>query len=152
MNNLPHELRLEGSATVGFGEANSDLCATLLAMVSHDLRQPLQVIIWGHDILAQHLDGGVALFQLARVEAAAMELADKLKQLVEPLRLHEASAQNHQKPVPLGPILDRLASEFTEPARQKGIQLRVTPAVAAVFSHPALLTGMVRNLMRNAID
>jgi hypothetical protein len=29
----------------GSGDADSDFCATLLAMAAHDLRQPLQVII-----------------------------------------------------------------------------------------------------------
>jgi len=49
-------------------------------------------------------------------------------------------------------LLARLASEFSEPARLKRIKLRVIPANTVVFSHSILLAGMVRNLVRNAID
>jgi len=38
---------------------DSNLCAALLAIASHDLRQPLQVIRGAHDILAKTLDGVV---------------------------------------------------------------------------------------------
>jgi signal transduction histidine kinase len=54
--------------------------------------------------------------------------------------------------VPLPPILDDLATEFAETARLKGIAFVVTAARGAVLSHPVLLTGMLRNLIRNAID
>ena len=36
----------------GSGDANSDFCATL-AMASHELRQPLQVIVGAHHVLAE---------------------------------------------------------------------------------------------------
>jgi two-component system, OmpR family, phosphate regulon sensor histidine kinase PhoR len=146
------ELRIAVDGMDGSGDADRDFCATLLAMASHDLRQPLQVIVGAHDVLARILHGSAAQAQLARVEDATRQLADKLDQLVEALRLHEFSAGDHREPVPLGPILEQLASEFAEPARLREIKLRVIPASAAVFSHLVLLTGMVRNLMRNAID
>jgi two-component system phosphate regulon sensor histidine kinase PhoR len=141
-----------GANGKGFAEAEGDFCATLLAMASHDLRQPLQVIAGAHDLLARILHGGAARVQLARAEDATRRLTDILDLLVEALRLHELPASDRPEPVLLGPMLAQLASEFAEPARLKEIELRVIPASAAVFSHPVLLTGMVRNLMRNAID
>jgi signal transduction histidine kinase len=54
--------------------------------------------------------------------------------------------------VRLRPILEDLASEFAEPARRKGIDLRVIPTSSAVFSHPVLLSGILGNLIRNALD
>jgi two-component system phosphate regulon sensor histidine kinase PhoR len=159
MTNWRPELQLGGQAETGsgvngngFAEADSDFCATLLAMASHDLRQPLQVIVGAHDLLARIPHGGAARVQLARAEDATRQLTDILDLLVEALRLHEFPTRDHREPVPLGPMLAELASEFAEPARLKGIQLRVIPASAAVFSQPVLLTGMMRNLVRNAID
>ena len=49
-----------------FAEADDDFCATLLAMASHDLRQPLQVIVGAHDLLARISHGGAVRAQLAR--------------------------------------------------------------------------------------
>ena len=39
-------------------DKHHNLYAVLLAIVSHDLRQPLQVIIGAHDILAKTLSSG----------------------------------------------------------------------------------------------
>jgi hypothetical protein len=41
----------------GIGGLHNDLCAAALAM---DLRQPLQVIVSTHDVLARRLRGGAA--------------------------------------------------------------------------------------------
>jgi len=142
--------RLDGGGD--FTRAASDFSATLLAMAGHDLRQPLQVIVGAHDLLARIPHGGAAQAQLARAEDATRQLADKLDQLVEALRLREFATSDHHEPVPLGPVLAQLASEFAEPARSKGVKLHVIPASDAVFSHPVLLNGILRNLARNAIE
>jgi two-component system phosphate regulon sensor histidine kinase PhoR len=126
--------------------------ATLLAMAGHDLRQPLQVITNAHDILAQIVHKDEQLEELARAEDATTQLAGMLGQLVEALRLHERSADQLHVPVRLDPILADLAAEFAEPARRKGITFRVTSARGTARSHPVLLTAMLRNLIRNAID
>jgi signal transduction histidine kinase len=155
MTNRRHAIQAElgiGVNGTGFAEGDDDFCATLLAMASHDLRQPLQVIVGAHDLLARVPHSGAVRAQLARAEDATRQLTDILDLLVEALRLHEFPTSDHREPVPLGPMLAQLASEFAEPARLKGIQLRVIPVGAAVFSQPVLLTGIMRNLMCNAID
>jgi two-component system phosphate regulon sensor histidine kinase PhoR len=160
MIDWPRGFQLAGDAESAIGahrrnsfvEADSDFCATLLAMASHDLRQPLQVIVGAHDLLGRIPHGGAAQAQLARAEDATRQLTDILDRLVEALRLHEFSTGDRLEPVPVGPMLAQLAAEFAEPSRLKGIQLRVIPASAAVLSHAVLLNAMVRNLMRNAID
>jgi signal transduction histidine kinase len=133
-------------------QSNNDLCAALLALASHDLRQPLQVIIGAHDMLAKILDGSVEQAQLARAEDAASKLSDKLDQLVDALRLFEPSNGGRQETVPLGPIFALFQAEFAEPARLKGVTLRIIPARASVSSNAVLLRGILRNLIGNAID
>ena len=71
------ELRIGVDGMDGSGDADSGFCATLLAMAGHDLRQPLQVIGGAHDVLAPILHRGAAQAQLARVEDATRQLADK---------------------------------------------------------------------------
>ena len=129
-----------------------DFCAVLLAIAGHDLRQPLQLIIGAHDKLAQFLRGSEQFEELARASDATAQLASMLSQLVEALRLRERSGDDLHRPVPLRPILNGLAAEFAKPTRLKGIAFRVTSSRGAALSHPVLLPGMLRNLIRNAID
>ena len=133
-------------------ERNNALYAALLAIASHDLRQPLQVIIGAHDILAKSLGGGVERRQLARVGGATTQLGKKLDELVEALRLFEPASAALEETVELGPIFAQAQAEFLEPARLRGITLRIIPTGAAVSSNAVLLRGILHNLIRNAID
>jgi two-component system phosphate regulon sensor histidine kinase PhoR len=133
-------------------QADSSFSATLLAMAGHDLRQPLQAITSAHDVLARTLAIEEEREELRRAERATKRLAGMLGQLVEALQLRERSGDDLHVSVPLRPILRELAAEFGEAARLKGLAFRVTSAGGAAFSHPILLAGMLRNLIRNAID
>ena len=133
-------------------DLGDDFCATLLAIASHDLRQPLQVMIGAVDVLAQILRGPREQAQLARATRAAARLISKLDQLVDALHLHESLSGDRPEPVWLDRILDELALDLDEAARAKEIDLRVATTRACVLSHPVLLSGMIRNLIRNAID
>ena len=133
-------------------QAGSDFSATLLAMAGHDLRQPLQLITSAHDVLAQTLDSEEQREELTRAENATRQLANMLGQLVEALQLRKRSGDDLHLRIPLRPILDDLAAEFAEVARRKGITFVVAATRRTVVSHPVLLAGMLRNLVRNAFD
>jgi two-component system phosphate regulon sensor histidine kinase PhoR len=133
-------------------QADSDFPATLLAMAGHDLRQPLQVITSAHDVLARTLASEDQRLELRRARNATARLAGMLGQLVEALHLRERAADDFYLRVPLRPLLEDLAAEFAEAARLKGITLRLGSTGGVALSHPVLLTGMLRNLIRNAID
>jgi two-component system, OmpR family, phosphate regulon sensor histidine kinase PhoR len=134
------------------GQADGEFSSTLLAMAGHDLRQPLQLITSAHDVLALTLGSEEQREELTRAADATAQLASMLGQLVEALQLRQRSADDLHVPVPLRPVLDDLAAEFAEMARLKGITFLVTATRWTAFSHPVLLTGMLRNLIRNAID
>jgi hypothetical protein len=80
----------------GLEEPDDHLGAAVMAM---DLRQSLQVIVSAHDVLTRSLRGGAARAQLALIESAATRLAGAVDQLVEALRLQEASTRVHHDPV-----------------------------------------------------
>ena len=81
----------------GLGMDN-DLCAAM-TMMAMELRQPLQVIVSAHDVLARRLRGAAAREQLTMIEGAAMRLADTVCRLVEILRLQRASTLVHYETV-----------------------------------------------------
>jgi two-component system phosphate regulon sensor histidine kinase PhoR len=126
--------------------------ATLLAMAGHDLRQPLQLITSAHDVLAAMLRAKEQRNELARARDATARLAGMLNQLIEALQVQERPRQKLHAPVLLRPVLDDLVAEFGDPAHRKGIAFRVTTARGTALSHPVLLTSILRNLVRNAID
>jgi len=130
----------------------SGFLATLLAMAGHDLRQPLQVITSAHDVLTTMLRDKEQREELARDGDATGQLAGMLSQLIDALQLQERPRENLRAPVLLWPVLDDLVAEFGDPARRKGIAFRVTTARGTALSHPVLLTSILRNLVRNAID
>ena len=70
------ESRIGGDGMAGSGDANSDVCATSLAMAGHNLRQPPQVMGGAHDVLARIPHGGAAQAQPARPEDTTTQLAD----------------------------------------------------------------------------
>lgn len=129
---------------------DGEFSTTLLAMAGHDLRQPLQIIANAHEVLGASLHNQHQRAALARAEFAAKKLTEMLGQLVE--AVHLGTSRNRALvPVALAPILEELVAQFAEPARDRGITLRVM-ATGTALSHPVLLTGMVRNLIRNAIE
>jgi two-component system phosphate regulon sensor histidine kinase PhoR len=130
----------------------SGFLVTLLAMAGHDLRQPLQVIMSVHDVLETMLRDKKQREELARAGDATGQLARMLSQLIDALQLQEPPREDLRAPVLLWPVLDDLVAEFGYPARLKGITLRVTTARGTALSHPVLLTSILRNLVRNAIE
>jgi signal transduction histidine kinase len=131
---------------------DTDFLATLVAIAGHDLRQPLQLVRSAHNVLAAQLCTDEQWRELSAAEAAVVQLVGMLDQLVEAVQLHECSRQALQVPISLSPILHRLALELERSARSKGIVFRVNETRSSVFSHPVLLTSLLRNLIQNAIN
>src|SRR5712671_5516645 len=75
-----------------------------------------------------------------------------LSQLIDALQLQERPREHLCAPVLLWPVLDDLVAEFGDPAHRKGVTLRVTTARGTALSPPVILTSILRNLVRNAID
>jgi hypothetical protein len=104
----------------GSADANSGFCATLLAMASHELRQPLQVIVSAHDVLARILHRNAAQAQLARVKDATRQLADKAC-----CRARAASAAGDEHATAAKPAADgALSAGSTSPGPGAGASTR----------------------------
>jgi signal transduction histidine kinase len=145
---------IESTAIQGAGDflRTDDFYETVLAMASHDLRQPLQLIISAQELLARRLTTSPEREHLERSERASAQLAEQLDQLVDALHLHRSTGRIRLEPVPLQPILERLAQQLDGPARRKVVCLRLSSTPAVVMSHAALLDSVLRNLVRNALD
>lgn len=145
--------QITSSITEGdrLGAMGNEFYTALIAIAGHDLRQPLQVIVGAHDLLIRSVRRRADQVHLSDIKNAATQLAGTFDRLVDALRLHEPSSAHHLEPVSLRALLQVLGSELAETAEQKGVELHVLASPAVVFSHPVLLEGMLRNLIRNAI-
>jgi two-component system CheB/CheR fusion protein len=121
-------------------------------MASHDLRQPLQVMLAALDLLTAQIHGGREHGYVKRAAQAAAELAGKLDLLVDAVRLGEELMDNACQPTPLSNLLEGVSVELADAARLKRIKLRVVDTNITMLSHPVLLSGILRNLLRNAIE
>src|SRR5947209_13987868 len=124
-------------------DAESPSPATVLATTGDNLRRHLQIITTAHEVLAENLDG-LERMALARAEQAGSELRRQLELLL-------GSLSSLNAPVELGPILARLESEFKGPAARYGIKLSVVGTETAVYSNGLLLSGILGNLVCNAL-
>jgi two-component system phosphate regulon sensor histidine kinase PhoR len=140
------------SASAASSRLGCDPYVMLLAMVCHELRQPLQVIRSSHDILAGGLRRGPKHKLLARAERATTQLADAINLFGEAVLLREKMGADDQEAVRLAVLIPEVAAEFREAATEKGLTLRVITPDANALSHRSLLRTMLRNLVRNAID
>jgi len=122
-----------------------------LAAVSHDLRQPLQVLTFMHDLLRGEIKDAKAVDLLHRADEMLDSMSGMLGALLDINQLE--SGILHPEPVdfPINDLLDRLAAEFKDHAAARGLGWRVVRCGGGVHSDPRLLGQMLRNLLSNAI-
>lgn len=122
-----------------------------LAATSHDMSQPLQAQGFFLRALRATLDRSDQLELLDRVEAAWRSQQSLLQSLVETARLDSGAIIVKSRPVPLGPVIAVLKTEFAQSARARSIDLRLPEAGPVVRTDPLLLTRILRNLLSNAL-
>ena len=132
-------------------QRTTDFQAVLLAMAGHDLRQPLQVIRSSHELLGTGVRTKSEQDVLRTGRHAIDRLSGQLDQLLGAARLHEHSNETKLSPVALEPLFRQACCENEERAFQKGINIRVCATGAYVMSNAVLLSGILRNLVGNAI-
>ena len=123
----------------------------MLAVASHDLRQPLTVIRMAHEMIARGLWGPAGRRHLARAEAAAERLRHQLDLIAEASRLDLGNAVAKVGPVALAPFLAEITAEHRDAAARKGLVLRVAGSSVVVASDREMLASMLRNLIDNAV-
>jgi signal transduction histidine kinase len=123
----------------------------LVATAGHDLRQPLQAMTAAYDWLERRLTTGSEQEYLRRGRWALSRLSNQLDMLIETLRLHQHAASIQPEPVALETVFARVWRDNEDLASRKGLTLRALARGAVVMSDGALLEGILRNLVRNAL-
>ncbi|PRD43113.1 hypothetical protein C5748_12965 [Phyllobacterium phragmitis] len=151
MNVFKHFTATAGDEYITSLKQASDFQAALLGMAGHDLRQPLHVIQSAYEWLESRVGSTSEKARLERGERAIARLTEQLDRLVGALRLYEYTKGIEASPIALSPLLARVGDESDDAAFEKDIDLRICQTTVQVMSHPVLLEGILRNLVRNSL-
>jgi len=144
---LVGELRVQKDAAEQAAQAKS----RFLAAASHDLRQPMYALNLYHGAMANVGLPAEAASMLAHAQQCASAMDGMFAVLLDMSRLDAGVVQPAERAFAVADMLERLRIEFTPPAQDRGLTLRVRPSQALIRTDPALAERMLRNLLTNAL-
>lgn len=140
-------LRRERDAAAASTRSLSDL----LAVASHDLRQPIQSMVLSAALLHQKLKGRPEELPAARLQRSARQLVEMLNGVLNVSQLDAGRVAPEVRPVALGDLVRSVGEEFAEAASGAGLELH-WPAISLwVLSDSSLLRRVLVNYVSNAI-
>jgi PAS domain S-box-containing protein len=122
-----------------------------LAAASHDLRQPVQALVFFASALATEVTTATAQPLLHDLSTSLDGLNVLLDSLLDVSRLDAGIVQPRLTNFSLATLLGRVQAEFGPLSADKRLTLKVLPTAAIVRSDPTLLERIVQNLLSNAI-
>lgn len=128
--------------------------AQLLAVASHELRQPMQALGLMRAVLAKMLEKKQdmeALSLLMQIKETADAMSGVLRTLLDMNQLEAGVVQPEKEDFSIGSLFERLRGEFAYHAQAQKLTWRVVPCKLFVHSDPHLLEQIVRNLLSNAV-
>lgn len=127
----------------------------VLAVVSHDLRNPVHTIIMSAGFLSEmpSLEPGVLQAQLAVIRRSAARAERLIRDLLDVTRIENGQLRVERQPVPVGELLAEATGMVASQARERRIGLDVQApdaAVTALGDRHRLLQAL-DNLLGNAL-
>lgn len=104
-----------------------------------------------HDLMARHRRSTEGVRLAALLDQTLQSMTQMLDSMLDVNRIESGIVRPEMRPVPLGPMVQRLVEEFGPQCAAKGLKLRSVPSRAWVQTDPQLLEQMVRNLLSNAV-
>jgi hypothetical protein len=122
-----------------------------VAAASHDLLQPLSAAKLFLASMEDEPLGPRGEDALGKARSALESVETILEALLDISRLESGRLSVSIGAVPLGPMLERLGSEFAPVAAAKGLSLRILPTDRVVRSDATYLRRILQNLIANAL-
>jgi two-component system, sensor histidine kinase len=132
-------------------EIATDAKGCLLAMVAHDLRQPLQVVGAALDLIGRKVPPGAVDGHLESAWKAINTIEWAVDLLLAASRIESPVEVAKVQIFPLQSTFDEIEEQHRTRAEAKGLRLRISRSSAIVRSDPRLLASILQNLVGNAI-
>lgn len=140
----------EEAAKIEAEKANA-FKSRLIAMASHDLRQPLQALQNYIDVF----DSRITDPQLRAVCSSAGHTLHSMHNILDALldvtRLDAGIIAPQLRAFPVGEMLERMTASSAPHAEAKGLTLKLEVCPLTVYSDPNLLERVLANFLSNAI-
>jgi PAS domain S-box-containing protein len=122
-----------------------------LATASHDLRQPLQALGLLNGALRRMVTDEESREIVEQQELALDAMSRLINALLDISKLESGAIKLELTPFEIGPLFEELRREFAGVASGKGLRLSTDSPLESVYSDPALIGQVLRNLVSNAI-
>ena len=128
-----------------------------MAVMSHEMRTPLNAIIGYADLLDLEIDGPLTpgqRAQVGRIQVGGRHLLDLINDVLDLARAEAAKLEMDLRPVDLGAVLEEVAELLERQAEEKGVRLIVDPfsiPLPPVHADLQRLRQILTNLIGNAI-
>jgi len=132
-------------------EAANEAKSRFLIAASHDLRQPMQVIVLRSQALADLPLSPMARAAAQRLDEAVSTMHGLFDALLDVSRLDAGAIDISVQPFSLQSLFTRLETNYAEVTQQSAIDWRVVPTNLWVASDERLLERILRQLLDNAV-
>jgi PAS domain S-box-containing protein len=122
-----------------------------LASASHDLRQPVQALVFFTSALESKVASTSANLLVGDLKGSLEALSALLDSLLDVSRLDAGVVTPEIANVSLAVILERLIANITPQAAAKGVALKLVPTSAIIRTDAMLFGRIIQNLISNAV-
>ncbi|MBA2962454.1 response regulator [Ramlibacter sp. MAH-25] len=122
-----------------------------LGAASHDLRQPVQALLFLSDIFRKSTDSARRDAMAQQIMRTGESIDNMFRHLVDFAQIDAGTMKVALQPVDLNRLVHGAISGFAEKCAAKGLRFRVDPQVGGtVIADPVLLERVLRNFLDNA--
>ncbi|HXF79254.1 MAG TPA: hybrid sensor histidine kinase/response regulator [Usitatibacter sp.] len=121
------------------------------AAASHDLRQPMQAMVLLVESLHERVQEPGARRIVESIDSSVAAMSTLLNELLDISRFDAGTVKVERSAYPVARVLDRLRSNFSQAAAQKGLAFRVHRSPAVIHTDSVLLYRVLVNLVNNAL-
>ncbi|MEY4763741.1 MAG: hypothetical protein RI907_414 [Pseudomonadota bacterium] len=121
------------------------------AAASHDLRQPLHVLMLLSSALRPHVNTEEGSPLLSKVQTTLSSLSTMFEKMFDVARIDAQRIEYKAQAMPLAQLWAKLDTEFSSLCEHKGLSWAIEPTDLWVQADPHLLERILRNLLNNAV-
>lgn len=146
------QVEIELKAAKAEAESASLAKSKFLAAASHDLRQPVQSLVFLLAVLKRNITTPLVAKAVAGMEDALAGLSNLLNAILDISRIDAGVVVPHMKNADISEMLLRLGAEYANRCRHKNLKLRChCKSDLHAITDSGQLERIIRNLIENAI-